>query len=171
MMSARRFVLTLMVTLTGARVSNAQSTATYHPSKWTGVFGVHIGTPDKFSVMLGVGRVVSSRQIGLPTTSGKFSHSDRDIFAAFEPGSRGARLSVGYGTLKDELNQGTIVSGRLSAYRRWSDDSSRVYVGPEISGSAMADVALGLRLGLLRRVRGPAGGKNFFKTADYAVGW
>jgi hypothetical protein len=179
-------VLAFALILTGCRFARAQSTTTFKPAHWTGIFGFHIGTPDRISMVLGIGRVVSSRALGPATRSGKVPHTDRDIFAAFEPGSRGARLSLGYGGLKDMISSGTILSARVSAYRHWSNDSSRVYIGPEISGSAIADLPLGLRLGILRRVRGiragPSAaltrgiraepeGRRFIVPRDFAIGW
>jgi hypothetical protein len=157
--------------LVNSGVVCAQSTATFKPGKWTAIFGVHIGRPDRFSVVMGVGRVVSSRQIGAPTSKGKFSHTDRDIFVAVEPGSRGSRVSVGYGALRDEISSGTLLSARVSAYMPRSNDSSGVYVGPEISGSELADLAIGLRAGMLFRVAGPPGARRWIVPLDYAVGW
>lgn len=52
-------VLVVMMALTSGKFARAQTPATFEPSKWTGIFGFHIGTPDRFSAVLGIGKVVS----------------------------------------------------------------------------------------------------------------
>jgi hypothetical protein len=171
------FLLGLLSAFTSLGAVSAQSSpapaySTWQPAHWTGIFGFHLGSPDKYSVVLGVGRVLTSRPLGAWETAKHVQHSDRDVYFVAEPGKSGMRVALGYGGLKDLSSRGaTMVSGRLSAYRRWKDDSSRVYIGPEFSASGVADIALGLRTGVLVQATGPRAAKRLLIPIDFAVGW
>jgi hypothetical protein len=142
---------------------------------WVPVFGFHIGPPARISAVLGIGRIVSRHQ---PDSARRRTYWDRDVFAAIEPGWKGGRLSVGYGEQRNSTIQTSFVNGRLSLFKPWAADSVTLklgpglYVGGEVSGSAVADAPLGLRVGVLTLVgRAPVGTNRHRIPFDFAVGW
>jgi hypothetical protein len=136
----------------------------------TAVFGLHFGTPMKASVVMGAGYVLSRREIR-PGASLDTHHADRTVFVAFEPGKGGKRLSAGYGALRvDGSRGGTIINGRASIFWPHGGAPGRVYAGPELSASAMADLGGGVRIGGLRAMR-PVTGRRTLIPVDFAIGW
>ena len=134
--------LAAVVLLAVARPCRGQDTATT-TSGLVPVYGLHVGAPQRASVMLGVGRWRER------------ADAIRIAFVAVEPGLGAGRASVGYFRGAGNLLGGIAV--RASALRTWRDPWSvapnRTYVGLEASGHAI----LNARVGLFHRTS-PAGG-------------
>lgn len=131
------------------------------------IYGIHIGMPEQVSVGVGAARVLS-RQID---SMNHKVHDDRDVFMLAEPGVTGARVSLGYGFARTQVRETDLANVRLSAFRRWSGDSNRVYVGMEGSAVALEEFALGVRAGVFARVSGPSGGSRYLFALDFPIGW
>ncbi len=126
-------------------------------NRFGGVAGLHVGVPQKASIMLGAG------YWRLRDGGG----DEVDIaFAAVEPGLGAGRASVGYFRGGGNLLAGVAV--RASALRTWRDPWSvapnRTYVGLEASGHAV----LSLRVGVFRRVT-DAPGRQTIVTWDVGL--
>ena len=134
-------------------------------SNWVVVAGLHFGIPAKKSVVLGVGRVIRRG----PFHGGRIQ---RDVFLCAEPGQRGGRVSAGYGSFSNDVVRGVnFINARVSLFRRWSGDSGRVYLGPELSAFGLSDAVAGLRVGALRKVSGPGGRPTTLRVTDFPIGW
>jgi hypothetical protein len=147
----------------------------WHPANWKPVAGWHFGSPAKISAALGFGRVLRRDT----AYTGDSLHrrtflQDRSLFAVVEPGLKGSRASLGYSVDRSNRNGISLWSLRATAYRRWNSDHADpggAYAGLEASAMAMADIALGLRVGLLTRVSGPSGARRTLATIDFPIGW
>jgi hypothetical protein len=139
-----------------------------HPAPTTEfIAGYHFGTPSRISVALGAARVVR-REVDSANAS---IHRDRDVFALVEPGWKAGRMSVGYGFLKGSRSDVALANARVTALKRWSGDSGRVYLGIEGSAGVLSDIALGLRAGLFTAIAGNRAGNSLLVSVDFPIGW
>src|SRR3954467_12045402 len=118
----KRRVLLLLAALTAPWALHAQP-ASSHEAHFEPIAGYHFGKPAKISVVVGIGRAYP-REVGRWKDSIWISSWRRTnhVFLLTEPGIKGARLSAGYGVERGSHSSLTLVSARLSAYRRWGSD-------------------------------------------------
>lgn len=165
-----KVVLAAAITL--AAIAGVQAQELKPAPTWKAVAGLHIGPPATVSITFGVGRVLT-REIGYRwgKDSNFTAHSDHDMFLLVEPGLRGGRISLGYGHYTSSASGVRLATLRMSIFKRWRGDSSRVYLGPEASFFAVENSILGLRAGALVRVKGPRGRRGVVPVLDFPFFW
>lgn len=146
------FRLLAMVLLAAPAALRAQAAASGTPSQDNGprlspAYGVHYGTPLRFSVAAGVAL--------------DFDRTGSDgVTALVEQGQHGHEFSLGYFHMIGRLGSGVAL--RASALRTagepWNADPHTTYVGGEFGW--MLIFGVGGRAGYFRRASGQANGLN-----------
>jgi hypothetical protein len=125
--------------------------------------GIHVGTPQKASVALGV-------VVGEDWQENAHDHS-RNIAIFAEPGLSGGRASIayvdhGYGS----FGSGFGIAG--TALRTWKDPwgakDNATYAGGELI--LWPIVFIGPRIGVFRSIAGNVGSKKWFVSIDFGIG-
>jgi hypothetical protein len=101
-------------------------------------------------------------------------HADREVFAIAEPGWKGGRISLGYATEKGVRESSMLTTLRASLYRRWNSDDANAggtYIGMEGSAASLANIPLGLRVGVFTRIAGPTRAPRTLFSIDVPVGY
>lgn len=125
--------------------------------------GLHVGTPQKASIALGL--VVGEDW----QENGRDRSRNVALFA--EPGLGAGRASLafidhGYGSFGSGFGLAATV---LRTWKEpWQLDANQTYVGGEIL--VWPVLFTGPRFGLLRRVSGPETSKRWFFTLDFGIG-
>ena len=118
------------------------------------VFGLHIGTPQKVSASVGIGR-------DRPSKRGAF----KGYFVLVEPGLAGGKISSGIYELGP---YGTGFAGRISLLRTWEDpwgiESNRTLIGVE---GQVFGFALSPRVGVFYRTTGPKSEELWYVTGSF----
>ena len=125
--------------------------------------GIHVGTPQKASVALGI-------VVGEDWQQDAHDHS-RNVAIFAEPGFSGGRASIayvdhGYGS----FGSGYGVAGTV--LRTWKDPwgatDNATYAGGELI--LWPIVFIGPRVGLFRSIAGTVGSKKWFVSIDFGIG-
>lgn len=164
-------IATVMLTLSvGVDVDAQETSSPRHQAGLVG--GVHFGAPAKASATLGVSRF-SKRDVEEKRRSRTVTiKEERHLFVAAEAGLRAHRLSAGYGVKRGDRHSVTIVHGAIAALRmRQGSDTGATYIGLQAQAFGMADIALGLRLGVFVKAIGPATARRMLLAADFPIGW
>jgi hypothetical protein len=101
---------------------------------WIPAAGLHVGHETGYSVVLGGGPLIREDLTG--------EHQNRALLALVEPGTRGGRLSLGYGGALGNLAGGWVLRGTF--LQHWSSSHER-YGGIELS--VLPILAAGIRVG------------------------
>jgi len=165
MMPRRALPLSLLALFAAAPLAAQRATEDTVPrSHVLPGFGLHVGTPQKASVALGL-------VLGEDWSRNGRDHS-RNVAVFAEPGLGAGRASVafvdhGYGSFGSGFGVAATV---LRTWKQpWQLDANQTYVGGEVL--LWPVIFTGPRIGLLRRVAGPdVSAKRWFFTLDFGTG-
>jgi hypothetical protein len=125
--------------------------------------GVRAGAPQRLSVTAGIGlNLDPAADPGRPS---------REILAAVAPGLGAERASLTFVYSTGRFGGG--IAGGATALRTvthpWNAPANATYVGADIA--VLPIIAIGPRLGLLRRVSAPTGDRAWLWTLDFGFGF
>jgi len=134
----RRLVLPVLLLAALPMCALAQGASNTRSSRLLPAFGVHYGTPMRFSISLG----------------GEFdldAHGNQGVLALVEQGQHGNELSAGYYRMLGRFGTGFSLRGAVlrTSGEPWNANPNTTYVG----GEAHLQVLLGVggRVGFMRR--------------------
>ena len=126
-------------------------------------FGARFGTPQRFSVSGGLGMNLDrGRDADQPS---------RELLLALSPGLGAERASLTYVYSTGRFGGG--IAGGLTALRTidhpWNAPANATYMGVDLS--VLPIIAIGPRIGILRRVSTPTDNKAWIWTLDFGFGF
>lgn len=154
-----RFVLSLLLLTVLSPAAGAQSRSdSSRGPQLSGAFGLHYGTPLRFSVTAG-GVLELSR------------HRDDGVIALVEQGQHGHAFSLGYVRMFGRFGSGVSLRGTVlrTAGEPWNADPHSTYVGAEMQW--MLAFGVGARGGYFRRASAVSTGTNAtIATLGFSLG-
>ncbi len=139
-------LLPVLVLLIPARV-RGQGEADSHGPRLTPAFGVHYGTPMRFSVSAGGALDLNDR-------------GSEGVIALVEQGQHGSELSAGYYRMLGRFGSGFSLRAAVlrTGSEPWNADPHTTYVGAE--AHLMVLLGVGGRAGFMRRASHVSNGSN-----------
>jgi hypothetical protein len=125
--------------------------------------GVRAGTPQRLSVSAGAG-------LDLDPTADPGKRS-REVLLALAPGLGAERASLTFVYSTGRMGAG--IAGGLTALRTvdhpWNAPENATYIGADLS--VLPIIAIGPRVGFLRRVSAPTSDRSWIWTLDFGFGF
>ena len=154
----RRFALSLLFAVASAASAAAQGASDRQSSRLSPAFGVHYGTPMRFSISLGGALDLGAR-------------GNRGVLALIEQGQHGNELSAGYYRMVGRFGSGFSLRGAVlrTSGEPWNADPHTTYVGGE--AHLMVILGVGGRVGFMRRAsRVSNGSRDSIVTLGLSIG-
>ena len=157
--SMRRLVMcTLLLAAAAPAAARAQRASDSHSSRLSPAFGVHYGTPMRFSISLGGAYDFDAR-------------GNDGVVALVEQGQHGNELSAGYFRMVGRFGSGFSLRGAVlrTSGEPWNADPHTTYVGGE--AHLMVILGVGGRVGFMRRAsRVSNGSRDSIVTMGVSIG-